>query len=72
MNKHTRDLPDFITASMPVTFDVEEIVEHIMYNKDSEDVTLDEVKEYIQETYIEILSTSKSPARLSDEYGQSV
>lgn len=65
-------VPKFITASMPITFDVEEIIADIAYNKDSDNVTLKEIKQYIQDTYLEILSTSKSPAALKDEYGQSV
>lgn len=72
MNKKASTLPKFITASMPVTFDVEEIIADIAYDKDEDDVTIEEVKEYIQDTYMEILSMSKSPAALTDEYGQSV
>lgn len=64
--------PKFITASMPVTFNVEEIITDMKYDKDSDDVTLEELKEYIHETYLEILSISTAPPAMTDEYGVSV
>lgn len=66
------DGPKFITASMPVTFSVADVAADLAYDKDSDDVTLEDVKEYIQESYLEILSINTSPAALTDEYGQSV
>jgi len=71
-SSRVKSFPKTITAAIPITFRVSDIVDDLKYDMTESAVTLDDVKEYIQEQYLEILSMGTEKVSLSDEHEQPV